>query len=797
MFPMDNKKYKMKYLLTLLFSFTTCFSIAQIVLSGKLMDEQQVPIEFANVFAQHTSDASISKGVSSDEEGYFELSLANGGRYEITVSFIGYEDWSKEIDIAASTDLGEIILRLSANELSEVMVTADRGIIEKQEDKVIFNVSRSPLKTGFDGLEVLQRSPNVFVNSDGNILMRNENARIMINGRITNLSGADLSNYLSNLQSDDIQSIQIQSSLSANVDAENSGGIINIILKKKRVGFDGSLRGYYEFKGSGDYNTNPSINLNYGANRWNVYGSYNLRRETETTLVTSTIDYYESQNFLTNNRIIDRKQSRDTYRAGLVLDASKNQVVGIEYFRNQYQFDLFNPGDVMIVNGENILDKGTIITNSTYEIDLNNVTLNHSWALDTLGSSWKTFLDYSSQHTLLDNDNVSTYEFGYYADNHEQSVTDNRTKIYSIQSDLEQYLKGGVKLKAGVKYNFTNRDNDLISNLLINNEWQPIDDRTTLFNYKEGIFGAYFSVSKKLNNQFFMELGLRTEQTDLKRTEELEINNVEQKYLDWFPSFYLSKDLKGNNSLSFSYTRRLRRPSFRDLNNYVFKVTDFQFQLGNPNLGPEYVHRLELSYQQKKQTIAAYYNKTVDAINGIFFLEDEVSFYRRYNSGAQSQYGVEYNRFGNLTSWWFMKASAIIYHRKFTNEEGMDSFERTSANFSLSNNFKINETINIDLSGYYRSPYEDAFYIENDRYMINLMVQKSFWNKKLICRVYFDDVFDTWLYKNERPLDGLLTTRTVKEQRHTLRLWVSYNFSNQSMLNKRSNQSKNDARRRL
>ncbi|MEL6925887.1 MAG: outer membrane beta-barrel protein, partial [Bacteroidota bacterium] len=234
-----------------------------------------------------------------------------------------------------------------------------------------------------------------------------------------------------------------------------------------------------------------------------------------------------------------------------------------------------------------------------------------------------------------------------------------------------------------------------------------------------------------------------------------------------------------------------------DLNNYVFKVNDFQYSIGNPDLRPQYVHRLELSYRLGKQTIAAYYNKTVDAINGVYTLDGDIAIYQRKNAGAQTQYGIEYNRTGQLTSWWFVKASASIFHRKFTNPEGIDSFERTSGYLNLSNTVKINSTTSIDLSGVYLSKQEDAFYILSERYRVNIMLQKTFWNKKLSCRLYVTDLLDTFEFNTRRPFDTFETTLRLKFQTRTLRHWMSYNFSNQSKVNKRSNSSDGGVRRRL
>jgi len=156
---------------------------------GKVLDIQTSPIEFANILLKKIDDG-FTQGSITDFDGNFVIDISRKGDYEIRVSFVGYKDWKKNITVDQRMDLGNIILENNTNELDEVVVTSTAKVIERKEDKLIFNVAASPLKSGFDGMEVLQRAPNVLVNENGGIQMRNEAATILINGRISNLRGA-------------------------------------------------------------------------------------------------------------------------------------------------------------------------------------------------------------------------------------------------------------------------------------------------------------------------------------------------------------------------------------------------------------------------------------------------------------------------------------------------------------------------------------------------------------------------------------------------------------------------------
>jgi len=304
-------------------------------------------------------------------------------------------------------------------------------------------------------------------------------------------------------------------------------------------------------------------------------------------------------------------------------------------------------------------------------------------------------------------------------------------------------------------------------------------------------------MNKNLGKTYFLEIGLRAENTDLARRDLADNSIILQNYTNWFPSFYLSKSVGKNNSLSLSYSKRLRRPPFQFLNNNVLKINDFRYELGNPDLIPENVHNYELAFKTPKYSIDFYIRRTTEAINGIYFLDNQISFYQKFNEGIQQQIGLSYNRYGNLTKWWTINAIARVFQRKFINESGADSFQRITTRFRFSNKFKLSKTMNLDFSGTYLSKYEDAFYIQDAFFRIDLMLQKSFFDKKLMARIYINDLLNTMNSGAIRPFDDFRTVRKQNWRSQYIRFWVSYAFNGTNKINKRKNQSKNDARRRL
>lgn len=760
-----------------------------------MQNDTQQPIEFVNIILQDTFHNKIIAAQISDEKGQFVLNVEQVGNYRLSFSFIGYATWEKVLDLNQSVDLGIITLETASSTLTEVVVTADRPVIERKAGKLIFNVAASPLKSGYDGLELLQRSPNVIVDG-GLIMLRNEAATVMINGRILNLSGEDLSNYISNLQSDEIKSIQIQTYRSANTDAESSGGIINIILKKKPIGFDGIIRTDYTFKGEDFKTAFGGLKLNYGATKWNLYGSYNYVHNTNQRVSKNTIDYFTVQNLLRSDEVWENVQNRHNYQFGFVADVAKNHTMGVEGFATNLEYLLDNAGELSLKKQENILEKGATLAESILNNDLYNLTFNYTWNIDTSGSSFKLFADYSNQKLNRNNDVVSIYELGLYENNTERNHSIANTTISALQADWEKFLKQEIKLETGAKWTYTNRENSLFSAFLVQNEWIP-NERSTAFNYEEQVAAAYFNLSKTFQEKNFLQVGLRVENTNLERIDLADASTIQQNYTNWFPFFYYSRELPKNHSLSLSYAKRLRRPPFYFLNNNVTKINDFRYELGNPDLVPEQVHQIELSWAHKRQNFAVYYDKVVGAINGIYYLEGDVAYYQKFNSGAQTQFGLDYDYSGNLMKWWLLKATFNLYRRKFTDENGIDSFQRTTGRIHLANTFTLNKTTSFDLSGGYFSPTADAFYIAYERYHVNIMLQKTFFKKQFITRIYVNDLFNTLNYRIERPFETFTTTRDEKWRTRQLRFWLIYRFQNKNKVNKRANQSKNEARRRL
>ena len=301
-------------------------------------------------------------------------------------------------------------------------------------------------------------------------------------------------NYLSNLNSEDIQSIQIQRHLSANLRGESAGGLVNIILKRRALGFEGNWRTYYELKRQQKYRLYSALNFNYGADKWNVYANINFSDRAELYELETTTDYFETANFLDSQGESHLMRTRPNYRLGLITNLGLKQVIGLEGFRTSRYNQRDINSDVRFLNQGDVLEKGNNFFTDTADHKTNHLLFNYTYLIDTLGSSLKLFADYSSEKATVNNGSSSAYENGYFANLQERNFTTANTDIQSLQADFEKNYPW-LSFAMGMRSTSTQRDNGLRAETLEQTGWLP-NERTSKFQYLENITAGYLLLKK-------------------------------------------------------------------------------------------------------------------------------------------------------------------------------------------------------------------------------------------------------------------------------------------------------------
>jgi len=265
-------------LLLFLSSFIPFAAFAQVKLSGKVVTIGGEPVSYATVHLL-TPDSAIIKSDMTKEDGGFQL-IIKPGKYTFQINQFGKLLYKKSLQLYNNTDMGVISVEI-VNNLATVVIKGSKQLVKQEFDKLTFDVENSPLKSGYNGLEVLARAPKLQVNAAGEVLLRNATPMIMINGRKQNLSGEELANYLMGLNAEMIKSIEIQTLGSANIDASAKGGVINIILKKAPVGFSSTLTSSYTYRKGNYWSGYTGLNNNYGSDKWNFYSKIGYRKDND------------------------------------------------------------------------------------------------------------------------------------------------------------------------------------------------------------------------------------------------------------------------------------------------------------------------------------------------------------------------------------------------------------------------------------------------------------------------------------------------------------------------------------
>lgn len=370
-------------------------------LSGRVLDENSAPIEFATVVAL-APDSTQRAGIATDSCGRFSLQIAAGEQI-VAVQYLGYETVYRNLSLAADTDLGDIVLQPTATSVGDVVVTA--RLITRESDRFVVDVANNPAAAiGKDGAEMLKSAPGVWIDDDKISINGASGTRVMVNDRQLNLTGDDLIAYLRALNAEDIQKIEIIPVSGADYDADSSGGIIKITLKKqRRDGIDGSLQTQYL---TAKYNPTyiaPSARINYHSGRTTLNAALRYSYDDIKTQMLETTEYFASDNQLSGSSLERERSNRWSATLGGVVEIDDRQSVGVEANASFTTAKSRNNSFSQFIGSQTQVDN-TSLYRSNEGRDLWSATANYILKLDTLGSTFKVIGDFFSRTGSDDRD---------------------------------------------------------------------------------------------------------------------------------------------------------------------------------------------------------------------------------------------------------------------------------------------------------------------------------------------------------------------------------------------------------
>ena len=596
---------KLTLLLALLI-FTNLFAFGKsnITIYGKVIEKENgKPLPFATV-SIHSLNNVVLGGTTSENDGSFKLNKVIDEECIIKISFIGFKDSTFRISPASDPDinLGVIELKTDAVTLKSAIVTSRVPVIEQKLDKLVMNVAEAVSTQGSTALDILKRAPGVSIDPSGNILLNGSQVQVWIDNRPSNLTGTDLENLLSSTDGSTIDKIEIISHPSSKYDAQGSGGIINIKTRKNFAkGLNGSLRGSY---GIGMYRkyynyADGTLNLNYRNEKNNVSLSYNPRYN-EGFFDFKTITEMETGNSVNSNTKFERFNDAQSLKLSEDFYANKKNIFGFVInlaYRGLKDSSDADSGSRFYENGLNTQNVTTKIINDMYS---ENALINLNYTHIFNGNSEITFNgDYNyyymgkdsyQSNRFFNTQNSEIRQPSIFKTNSDQYIT-----IKSFKADYENSLKNRIKLEAGLKWSRSRTDNDLDWKDFINDQWINNNSQQNRFIYTEDIGAAYFTASKEISNKVNIKGGLRGEYTRAAGEWISSDTTTLKSKFDLFPTLFLGYNPTKNLRWGLSYSLRIQRANFEQLNPQRFYIDASSCAVGNPEINPAYVHQFALS----------------------------------------------------------------------------------------------------------------------------------------------------------------------------------------------------------
>jgi outer membrane receptor protein involved in Fe transport len=748
----------------------------KIIIEGKIKDSiSNRAIEYATITLFDAYTNKTLTGTTTDSLGNFKLTDIDTGTYNLAFEFIGYTKRNQKLQVTADKtiyDLDVITLHKNGNTLQDVVVTSQQKLIETRIDKIIFNAENDVTSQGGVATDILKKVPQVSVDADGNVeLAGSSSVRFLIDGKPSTAFGSNVADVLQAIPASQIKSIEVITNPGAKYDAQGLGGIINIILKKSRVnGVNGnvSLTGGTRVE-NGSFNLTVRKN-NFGMNAF-VGGNIRLAAATPIALNRVTTDSIAKQNYL-----LQQQGSPETKRhggqAGIGFDWTYKKY---NNFSGSLRYNRFgNNGEGLINQQQEIIpfNADTVLLNTT-----SRNTSTGSFLLSSVDAEVgyrRTFAkEDQSFEIFLRTSNGNTSNKG----NTYQTLLPQDSILYGIinqnpgtekESEIEinysQPLSEKIMFDAGADFTF----NDIKSNSDVY-AFQPISKDYVYDSlvsnhllYHQQVYAAYAELSFPVGKLFDAKLGSRYERTEI----DSYYSNAEQQsptpgYNSFVPSIYFLRKLTDNQNLKLSYSKRINRPNYQDLNPFVNTTDPKNITAGNPYLKPEIGNRYELAYNHDygragSFMITAFYRTSKNdiqpytAVYPALVIGDStytnIAVSTRENIGTEQNAGISF--FGTIraSDKFNIRTNIFAFRRYIIN--GIDSGNNpVSYNYRINVNlsYQFSKTLSVEAFGNFSSARNEIQGKYPSFTTYTIAGRKQLWNKKASIAITANNFFNEYL----------------------------------------------------
>ncbi|GAB4277990.1 MAG: outer membrane beta-barrel family protein [Marinilabiliales bacterium] len=755
--------------------------------------DNNLPVEYASIVVYSVKDSSIITGTLADKKGYFLIENLPFGPCYVEVDFLGFiKKRINKIRITPDSkdiNLGVIKLTKSIQNLDEVEVVGERKTIEYKIDKKVITVGKDIINEGGNAVDVLQNTPSVETDIDGNVSLRGSSSfTVLIDGKPTVLEGSEA---LQQIPASSIQSIEIITNPSAKYDPDGSAGIINVILKKQlEKGLNGIINasagtfGNYGFDGTFNYRIGK-INFVTGLNirNRNHPGSGIMNRQSTFNDTTYYIDKEMDRS---------RRHGGNSINAGIEYDISKNDFISFTGEYGNFLFGHNNDGNTHEYDNFHSYDT-YYVSNNDFEVSHNFYNLSSYYQhkfkqKDHQINSTITF----SNHTGDDSETLDQY----YSDNewnnidnyplNQESLENDKSKRLDAQIDYVKPI-GKNKLEAGIKSRLYNGTSDYHLDVFDYdlNSMQTIDSLTNSIEFDRSIYSAYSTYSGRFLNFEFL-LGMRLEYTD--RLIKQNIMNLEYPInrLDYFPTLHLSRQITENHQVQASYSRRINRPREWYLDPFPNYSDPLNIRMGNPELEPEYTDSYELNYQYKFKrssfiSIEAYYKQSSNLIERVRYVDtNNVMIMTLDNLSKDYSIGTEVMANIDIFKWWNINISFNLYNYNIDGEILETSVNKSINTWGTRANttFRLRKGTMVQINTYYTAPSITAQGDRDAFVRASLAIKQEFLKRKLTVSLQGRDILGPIKYSFTTYGSNYTVYNEFINKAPSINVSVSYKINN-------------------
>ncbi len=729
-----------------------------ITLHGVVKDNMDQPLEGAVISLLRFSDSTLVKAAISEPNGSFEVATQEQGPFQAMVQMFGYSLYTtgKLDDLSSFLNVKLIPQSVLG---AETVVVGRIPFAEKKIDRMVINPDALISNAGLTALEVLEKSPGVQVDLEGNIKLRGQSGvMVMIDDRPTYLSSSDLASYLRSLPASAIGRIEIMTTPPAKYDAEGNAGVINIVMKRTKVnGLSGGVnvgysQGYY-------WRSNDSFNLDYRINKLNFFSNFSYGNNGSYQDLTIRRQYFTDgsvhSGFIQRTRIKKRNEGWQG-KAGLDYYMNEHSTVGfsVSGFTNSNTESTHNLAEISD-SLSSLTGKVNAFVQMTQKMGSITANINYTWKIDTLGQEISMNADYSNFNSSMDQsllNKIYTPADELLFSTNLVSNLPSSIDIATAKIDYSHPFRNHSRFDAGAKTSRIHTEN--FANFFdeSNGVYSPNYDFTNTFFYDEQIQAGYvnYSGEKKL---FAYQAGLRYENTVMQGVQKGNAiqpdSTFKRNYGNFFPTIYLNQKLDslGKHVIGLSAGRRINRPNYQDMNPFTYPMDRFTLYSGNPFLQPTFSYFSELSYLNNNNYNFTLYigtnkneiNETIEQTNGIFYS-------RPGNIGTSSYLGVSASGAYDIAKWWtiqfyteymYTSYSGSIYNQKLNNH---------GAFFFVNpiNMFTLSDKLSFELSGNYQTKNYSAQFVLIPVWSVRAGISYKMMNNKATLRINLNDALYTY-----------------------------------------------------